>query len=440
MRKPIFVVGLLLGVGTYVGLGGSGCGGGSSTAASSSGAFGVVTVNGKQKLYLPLKGQNSNGNGQIAVVDVGATGNGVAGVKALITHIDLKVTDLPTCTGGTDTVIVAAGTNTETVWFIDPTTDTVTGTLSLDGGRSQFSGGGGFVNGIVADPEHNQAILAVWNGFAYIDLKTKTVTGFTVTAPSENYGFDSVRELVLAPFYDCTQSLDQNGMPPAICSTYVAGNGMPMMAGLNVIRLVGDAGIPYTYQNPNAADPTNPVGTKPDSASIDTATGLAVVPDEGGGTQYILDMSKATYDDTGHTFTAPVKSSIFLSETGVAVESSSHLAFWESEYSSGVAAVDLNAAYNSGGIPVEAQMPSPPPGTNSWSNLGDPHGVAVTTGIQSGSPVGFVVDDSSDQGVGSSVWVARVDLPKMISLGSSSDISSAVTFLDATTPESDGGM
>jgi hypothetical protein len=448
MRKPILAVGLLLGVGTYVGLGGSGgCGGGSSPASSSSsGAFGVVTVNGKQKLYLPLAGSNSLGNGQIAVVDVGVGGNGVSGAKALITNIDLGSTDLATCTGGTDKVILAAGTGTYKVWFIDPTTDTVTSTLNLDPnlGNSSFSGGGGVVTGIAIDPTNNQAILSVWNGFAYIDLTSKAVTSFTAAAPSENFGFDSSREMILAPFYSCAQGYDATNMPPAICATYTAGNGMPMVAGLTLIRLVGDAGIAYTYQDPDAGgDPAcmfggasacAPLGTEPDSASVDTSTGLAVFPDEGSGIQYILDLSHITYNDAAKSFTAPVSSSVTVSATGVAIESNSHIAFWEAEHSSGIAAVNLNDAYNSNAIPVSAQMPNPPAGVF-WSNLGDPHGVAVTTGIQSGNAVGFVVNDQSSGGAGSAVWVARIDLQKLLTFTSNMDISPAVTFLDATTKE-----
>jgi hypothetical protein len=450
MRKPILAVGLLLGVGTYVGLGGSGgCGGGSSPASSSSsGAFGVVTVNGKQKLYLPLIGTTSIGNGQIAVVDVGVGGNGVSGAKALITDIDLGSTDIPTCTAGTDKVVVAAGTGTYKVWFIDPSTDTVSGTLNLDPtlGNSNFSGTSGLsvVTGIAIDPTNNQAILSIWNGFAYVDLTSKTVTSYTSAAPSENFGFDSTREMILAPFYACSQAYDSNNMPPAVCATYLATNGMPMVAGFTLIRLVGDAGVPYVYQNPDAGgDPTcvfggasacAPFGTEPDSASVDTSTGLAVIPDEGSGVQYILDLSHVTYDDATKSFTAPVNSSLTVSATGVAIESSSHIAFWESEHSSGIAAVNLNDAYNSNAIPVSAQMPSPPAG-DFWSNLGDPHGVAVTTGIQSGNAVGFVVNDQSAGGAGSAVWVARIDLQKLLSLTSGADISPAVTFLDATTKE-----
>jgi hypothetical protein len=445
MRKPIFLVALILGVVTYTNLGGSGCGGGTTPASSSSGAFGVVTVGGKQKLYLPLQGQNSIGNGQIAVVDVGPAGAGVNGVAALITDIDLGSTDVATCTAGTDTVVVAASTTSYKVWFIDPVTDKIITSLSLDSslGASSFSGGGGIVNGIAIDTAHNQAILSIWDGFAYVDLTAHSFKGQTLTASAENFGLDTSREMVLAPFYDCAAAMDDAGNPPAICTTYMAGDAGVMIAGLNVIRLFADAGVAYTYENLAATDPTNPLGTKPDSAAVDVNTGLAVLPDEGTGTQYILDMSKAVFDDQAFTFSAPVSTKVAFSYshlTGVAIESSTHLALWEEEGSDGIAVVNLSNAYSGSAMPVVGRVPSLPAAGGSWSNLLDPHGVAVATGIQSGNPVGFVVSDGSAF-AGGGVWVARIDLQKVLSLGAATadggvpDLTPAITFLNASTKE-----
>ena len=76
-------------------------------------------------------------------------------------------------------------------------------------------------------------------------------------------------------------------------------------------------------------------------------------------------------------------------------------------------------------------MPNDPQG-NGWSNMGDPHGIAVTTALNDGKSVGVVVNESR-------TWVARVDLEKMAGLvdgsGQISDLSPAITFLDATTNE-----
>jgi hypothetical protein len=233
----------------------------------------------------------------------------------------------------------------------------------------------------------------------------------------------------------------------------MAGDAGVIPAGLNVIRLVGDGGISYLYENLDAMNPcylndgglglcpqpTTPLGQEPDSAAVDVNTGLAIFPDESSGTQFILDLSKAVFDDQAFTVTAPVSSKVTFTFNNllcaVAIESSTHLALWEEEGGSGIAVGNVNDVYNNGTMPVTGLIPSVPAGAG-WSNLLDPHGVAVTTGIQNGNPVGFVVDDDSLSGsLGNGVWVARIDLQKVLSLGSSADISSAIDFLDARTKE-----
>jgi hypothetical protein len=99
-----------------------------------SGAFGVVTINGLQKLYLPLPspppGKTTN---QLAVVDVGVAGAGVAGSPALLGYVDLgTAVDVATTTGGNSTVVIAASIVSNKIWIIDPTTDKVTSTVALD--------------------------------------------------------------------------------------------------------------------------------------------------------------------------------------------------------------------------------------------------------------------------------------------------------------------
>src|SRR6266700_6986489 len=109
-----------------------GCGGGVKPpppppTGGGSGAFGVVTINGLQKLYLPLPspppGKTTN---QLAVVDVGVAGAGVAGSPALLGYVDLgTAVDVATTTGGNSQVVIAASTISNKIWIIDPTTDKV---------------------------------------------------------------------------------------------------------------------------------------------------------------------------------------------------------------------------------------------------------------------------------------------------------------------------
>src|SRR5690242_1169841 len=71
-------------------------------AAGGTGAFGIITVDGKQKMYLPVAVPNRDGHGIIAVVDVGVPGNGIAGAPALITEIDLGESFMMATTTGGD--------------------------------------------------------------------------------------------------------------------------------------------------------------------------------------------------------------------------------------------------------------------------------------------------------------------------------------------------
>ena len=283
--------------------------------------------------------------------------------------------------------------------------------------------------GIAIDSASHRAILSVWNGFAILDLGTQSITKVIQAPPSENFGFDSVHGRIIAPFYDCTTSKNTMG-PPSFCGDFKGADGMPMTDGLNIIDLSDDA--VYTYQNPAAKNPLQPVGDEPDSAAIDPNTGLAVIPSEGSNFASVIDVSKARFDRGAKTFTAPTELIDKAGLEGIAMEATQHIAFWEQEHSSRIAVADLTKQPASSTY-AEALMPYLPSGA-AWSNIGDPHGIAVTTGIRDSAPVGFVV--TSDR-----KWVARVDLKKMLSLPrtpltnqiEAKDIMTAVTFLDART-------
>ena len=78
------------------------------------------------------------------------------------------------------------------------------------------------------------------------------------------------------------------------------------------------------------------------------------------------------------------------------------------------------------------RWPSLPAGGD-FTNFGGPHGIAVTTGILNGGPVGFVVDTGRQ-------WFARVDLAKVLTLPApgneiaDADFATTVDYLDARTP------
>lgn len=405
---------------------------GSQYASSgASGAFGIVVVNGKQKMYLPMQQGCSSvtgGNGTIAVVDVGVAGNGIHGAPALMSTIDLGVPQVATTTAGDSNVIVAASSCSPDIWLINPNTESITHHFTLDStyGQSSFSGGGGYVTGVAMDSANHRAILSVWNGFALLDTNSASITHVIEAAPAENFGFDSVAQRIIAPFYECSYSLGGSGTAPSTCRSYLAPDGVTVMTdGVNVIDLATNK--VYTYEDPTAADPTFPVGAEPDAAAADSSNGVIVVPSESTYAENVIDLGHATFNSTNKTVTAPHHSVTASGEmTGVALETTRHLALFEIEFYSTRIAVGDVAGLNGGGSQYyEASMPNDPSAAT-WSNPADPHGIAVTTSVLDGQTVGFLVNSTE-------TWVARIDLQKAISLqngGAIADLSSAVTFLD----------
>lgn len=413
------------------------------------GAFAIVAVGGTEKLYLPEYQANAAGHPVLAVVDVGVAGDGVRGAPALVTDIDLGdsggALEYATTTAGNATIVVAASTQNPAIWFIDPVTDTLIGKTRLDAsyGQSGFSGDGGYVTAVVVDAANDRAILAVWNGFAIVDLATRTVSRVIAAPPSENFALDPLHQRLVAPFYDCASSLDAAGRTPSTCSMIHAADGTPMTDGLNVVDLAN--GALYTYQNATADNPDAPVGTSPSGAAIDPTTGLVVVPSKGRQTQSIIDLSKATFDETAHSVTAPESTLVGDGLTDVAVASATHLGFWEGEAASDVAVARLStlaprgapdggvrdASVLDAGAPEYAfgLLPSLPDG-GAWTNVVSSHGAAVSPGAPGSPPFGVTVNQDFH-------WVARIDLATLLALPATfhevSDLSSAVTFLDART-------
>jgi hypothetical protein len=410
-------------------------------ASGGTGAFGIVTIGGKQKMYLPqlpvFDADAGTSFGIISVVDVSAPAalpaadGGSTGTPALITNIELPAvgTDAggfldvqyATATGGDSSVVVAVSKQSPAVWFIDPQTDQVTGTLMLDAsfGQSQFSGGGGYVTGVAVDSPHHRAVLSVWNGFVILDLTTRTIAATISTPPAENFGYDSVTQRIYSPFYDCTASVGSSasGAPisPASCSDPKTPDGITVMTdGLAVIDLADPDHTVYTYENTDidptvfGAEPDQPLGAEPDSAAVDPTTGVVVIPSEGDSFQSILDMSKAVFDKAAKTVTAPrriIDTEAVSGLDAVAIEPNSHIALWEAEFESQVAAADLTLA-NAGSTSFAfSTMPTMPDGLD-FENVGDPHGLAVTTALVGGAPVGFVVDKNLR-------WIARIEFAQI---------------------------
>jgi hypothetical protein len=417
--------------------------------AGGTGAFAVVAAGGTEKLYLPRYGSTTSAP-SLAVVDVAAPGDGIHGAPGRVASVDLGTAagddDYATVTAGDSTIVVAASTVSPTIWFVDPRTDELLGKTRLDEsyGQTTFSGNGGYVTSIAMDSANRRALLAVWNGIAVVDVRSRRVQRVVPAPPSENIGFDPVRRWVLAPFYDCASSLDSRGDTPPACAKPHAQNGSPMTDGLSVVDLKDDT--VYTFQYAESEIAGAPVGTMPASAAIDSETGLAVVASKGRLDQTIIDFSRARFDEHTHWVEAPVTVLRGNALGDVAIASPDHLAFWEGEHASDVAGARLPTlapgvetttvdAGDAGGGSLEpdyvfGRMPALPDGTP-WKNVASSHGVAVWPGSSDIGAFGVTVSEDYR-------WVARVDLKTLIALPSdyheTSEVAGAVTLLDAQTP------
>ncbi len=139
-----------------------------------------------------------------------------------------------------------------------------------------------------------------------------------------------------------------------------------MTDGLNVIDLLDDNTV-YTYQDPQALNTRAPLGDEPDSAAADPATGQIVVPSEGNAIEYVVDLSQATFDKAHKSVTAPhiaIDASNADELTGVAIEPTSHIAFFESELGPDMGAADLSAETAAQPSYLHAAVPPLPDGTD----------------------------------------------------------------------------
>jgi hypothetical protein len=391
---------------------------------TSSGAMGIVTVTvaGKkeQKIYLPQITLDSNNRPTLAVLDAtfNTSGNAVFDTIELTGHVDGS---LASAVAASPTAVVVVGVNSPYVDFIDPTADVVTATVQLpaniltpDGGPATFSGSSTLIQGAVIDTANNRAIIATAGGFLPVDLTSHAFSALVRSVPSENFGFWPSKEWVLAPFY--------------LCSTCAAQGGAP--SGFQIVDMT--AGQVYLQ---GSGDGGSLVGVQPASVDIDPLTNIAVIPDQNAGNIYTLNLSVAQLAASGGTFTAPVgQAPASLTSglySGVAIDQVNHQAFLEAANGIGVAIVQLPDALSDGGVnptkAATASMPNPPSGS-SWTNSGDPHGVAVAVGLASGNPEGFVANQDNSE-------VARIDLDSFAGAGpgpiAAATFEPLVTFIPA---------
>jgi hypothetical protein len=393
---------------------------------SQTGALAVAQVGGKAKVYVPLQ----QSPGVVRVLDGSRTGSGGARLK----EIALDPVVFASGVSGDDSVMIAFGVSSPKIWFIDPATDTVTRTLTLDTaaeyGTWDFSGRTGFVSGVVVDSPRRRAYAGIWNGFAVIDLDQQAIVGKILAAPSESFGFDPVGNRLIAPFYSCALVSAPGASSPACPVDHRTTGGAAMTDGLQVIDLKDAPPRVYLLQDAAAAAPGAPLGTDPDSATFDRARGLAVIAVEGTGKHEVLDLAQATFTKATRSFTlaAAGRRTVDAPMTAVATANDGAATLCAQEFSGLQATNNLIGVYGAGFTGLRRGRIPALPGGAAWENNADPHGSVVAS--VAGRPVGFALSDTRDQ-------VARIDLAAFLAITPAGDLDEAgtapaVTFLDGT--------
>jgi hypothetical protein len=97
-------------------------------------------------------------------------------------------------------------------------------------------------------------------------------------------------------------------------------------------------------------------------------------------------------------FVTPLRpSSVSVLTTGETIDPQNHVLFLEEEFGSALGAAQLPGGTAVGSY-TSADIPDPSavcPEVTSWSNAGDPHGLAIYTGAIDGKEKGLLIDSST---------------------------------------------
>lgn len=247
-----------------------------------------------------------------------------------------------------------------------------------DDAYAHFSGGECLNCGVLTDPGDDRFIVASGDGYRVLDYRGNLLASYLDPRyVTENFGYDHRENRILAPEYERPD--------PKFW----------------IIDL--DDGRAYRWTKAMTDLPDVPSNFLADAAAIDTETGLAVIGHEWSPGLLFVDLKNASWDPGG-TFDADgaflplegVFTNMDWLTTGLAVESTHHIAFFVEEFGNALGAVRL---------PAEPGLPDAPDYTSAafgglaapdpcqfWTSVGDPHGLAVFTTPVGGKPRGLSVN------------------------------------------------
>ncbi len=340
-----------------------------SSSASSTGAIAVLTTNGTTYAYVPttsglLQVPLANGSG---LLTAGGTGSPVAPA------VDACTAD---AFHGVVYCIAFAGTS---IYAYNVSSGTLSSPTTIATNAStlrQFSGGNCYLCGIVYDTVQNRLILSTSAGYETCPTSGSCSTpSISIATPiAENFGYNASTQQIFSPYY--------------LGSNYSNNSS----TSVNVVSLASGSQGAYAISSVPA------LLAGPDHGAVDTTTGIGITTNEcnnsgcGGGSSaqgYLFGLGAASLNSGNMTFTAPTQSISMTSSAlsacsyatdGIAVDTNSHYAFFNSEFCSGVIGV-AKLPTSSGGITsglsdwVFADMPAAPNGA--WQDSYDPHALTV---------------------------------------------------------------
>lgn len=312
-------------------------------------------------------------------------------------------------------------------------------------GSVSFSGGSCKNCGVATDPGDSRYVVASFDGIRTFDYTSTSgqcdlIDHYDIPI-NENIGFDASRNWVITPEYDGFGSYTKQD-----------GTIVRNEATMRIVNIETDD--IYEWDKKILCSDLVEAGEscswrETDAASIDLGTGMIALQEESVRATVLIDMSQASFDSTTKTFTAPHEyvplENISARTPGGAIEPSSHILFMEQEFGRGIAVLQLPDVGGSG-----STFPTPTAGweynsanvpsntvcnRSSWSNAGDPHGLAIFTGVVAGKAFGLLINGTKD-------CVALVDLKGLLdapkatgsNIADSSDVNFAGLFQFIKTP------
>jgi len=338
-----------------------------SKTSPGSGLFAVDC--GKDRAYIPLSSLDNNGNGQVAVINIGVNPDTT---DPRVTTVSLTHPDIPVGTAldsDHGLIIVTSGQTSGKDGFVD-VIDQKTNTL-VAGSPFAFPAGSqpGFFGQLLYNPTTHLALLATCNSSSC--SSGNPLTGF-VTFDPVTHAFGTIIPANYAESFALNSATDV-----IIDASDSSGAG-----AMDSVDVAGERACTLTDSN---------IGSDQDGASTDSETNITVISNE-DGTASVLNLNGSTFnpgagtpctlDEAGTLPNSVLVSGLPGETAGSAVNGKTHQAFLIEDSNSGVSLIQLPTAsvnqLTSGdlGTPAISSIPNDPLG-NAWGTKGDPYAVAV---------------------------------------------------------------